>query len=219
MRIERIGPRIAAGLLVAGGAIFAVGALRAGSFDPLAIRDFIAGSSWAPVLFLGLQVLASLLFVPRTPLGIAAGLLFGFAGGVVWAISGAMLGAAAGFALWRWMGAGEFDLDSMPRLGPLVKRAERGGWRSVAIVRLIPGIPHSLSNTALALTRVGWSDYLVGSFLGMLPMTLIQVDIGAAGGHVLQGQGGWIVGSLLLAVALAASFLVKRVIGRRVGGG
>jgi len=186
-----------------------------GQLDPVAIKDAVAGSFAAPAIFVGLQILASLLFVPRTVLGIAAGLIFGFAWGAFWANLGAVAGAAAGFALWRWIGAGEVDIEATPRLGPLIQRAESGGWRAVAIVRLMPALPHSLANMGLALTKVGWRDYLLGSFVGMLPMTLVQVDIGAAGGTALAGHRGWIWGSLLLALGLGASFVIRRAGNRR----
>lgn len=176
----------------------------------LAVRDALAANRYAPLVFIGLQILASLLWVPRTVLGIAAGLLFGLFWGMLWAIIGAIMGAAAGFAFVRGMGA-EGILDTSPRIGKLIERAETGGWRTVAILRLIPGPPHSLINTLLALTNISWRDYLVGSFIGMLPITFVQVDIGASGNAVFQGQGGWIVACLLLAAALAVSFLVKRV--------
>jgi uncharacterized membrane protein YdjX (TVP38/TMEM64 family) len=101
-------------------------------------------------------------------------------------------------------------------LGPLIEKAEQGGWRAVAIVRLIPGLPHSIVNTALALTKLGWADYLIGSFLGMLPMTLFQVDVGVAGDQVLLGQGNWLIASLGLAMLFGASFLIKRAASRRV---
>ena len=74
--------------------------------DPRAVQGWLALSPFSPLIFVLLQVAASLLFVPRTVLGVAAGLLFGFAWGVVWALAGAMAGAAAGFALARWFGIG-----------------------------------------------------------------------------------------------------------------
>jgi uncharacterized membrane protein YdjX (TVP38/TMEM64 family) len=214
-RFEIRGPRLAAALTIAIGAGVAISLVHRGAIDPAAIRDAVAGNPMAPLVFVALQVAASLLFVPRTVLGIAAGLLFGFAWGAFWANLGAVAGAAAGFAFVRWIGGGEVDLDRAPGLGSLVERAERGGWRAVAIIRLIPGLPHSLVNGALALTRIGWRDYLIGSFLGMLPMTLVQVDIGAAGGEMLQGYRGWVAGCLLLATALGASFLIKRAVASR----
>jgi uncharacterized membrane protein YdjX (TVP38/TMEM64 family) len=214
-RYDKAGLRLAVAVLVAGGAVVALGLIHRGAIDPAVIRDAIAGNPFAPALFVLFQIAASLLFVPRTVLGIAAGLLFGFAWGAFWAIIGAVAGAAVGFALVRWMGGGQIDVEATPRLGPLIERAERGGWRAVAIVRLIPGLPHSVVNTALALTRLKWGPYLAGSFTGMLPMTLVQVDIGAAGGQALRGQGGWILASLLLATGLAASFLIKRAASKR----
>lgn len=125
-----------------------------------------------------------------------------------------MAGAAVGFALWRWIGEGQVDLEKMPWLGPLLEKAERDGWRMVAIVRLIPALPHSLANTALALTRIGWADYLIGSFLGMLPMTLVQVDVGVAGGQVLTGRSGLLVSLVLLALLFGTSVLLRRAAAR-----
>ena len=176
--------------------------------DPVAVRDAIAGNPFSPAIFVGLQIAASLLFIPRTVLGIAAGLVFGFAWGTVWALTGAMLGAATGFALTRWIGAGGV-LDVSPGIGRMVQRAETGGWRAVAILRLTP-LPHSLANTLLAMTNLKWRDYLLGSFAGMLPMTLAQVEVGAAGGAVLDGRGPWLLACLFLAAGLLATFLLKR---------
>jgi uncharacterized membrane protein YdjX (TVP38/TMEM64 family) len=208
--LARIGPRIAAGAVIAVGAAWALLSFHRGALDPAVIRDAIQNDPLAPAIFVGLQVLASLLFVPRTILGIAAGLIFGLAWGSFWALLGAEAGAAAGFALVRWIGAGRVNLENAPRLGPLIERAERGGWRSVALLRLVPGLPHSLVNTALGLTRISWRDYLIGSFAGMLPMTVAQVDIGAAGGMALAGGHARIVATLVGVLGLAATYLIKK---------
>ena len=183
------------------------------ALDPVAIRNAIAANSLSPVIFLALQVAASLLFVPRTVLGVAAGLLFGFVWGSVWALTGAVAGAAAGFAFVRWFGAGGV-LDTSPGIGKMVERAEHGGWRAVAILRLMP-LPHSVANTLLAMTNLSWRDYLLGSFAGMLPMTLVQVDIGASGGAILKGDSRWMLACLMLALGIAATFLLTRASRRR----
>lgn len=177
--------------------------------NPLAIRSAVMRSPLAPIIFIALQVMASLLFVPRSILGIAAGLLFGLLWGSVWAIAGALAGAAAGFAFVRWLGV-RGTLGTSPGIGKLIERAEGGGWRAVAIVRLIP-LPHSVANTLLALTNLSWRAYLIGSLVGMIPMSLLQVDIGAAGGLALSGDGRWVFGCLLLAIGLAVSFAIKRI--------
>jgi uncharacterized membrane protein YdjX (TVP38/TMEM64 family) len=209
---------VAAAILIAIGAAVSIYLIHLGRIDPVAIRDIIAGNPLAPLVFILLQIAASLIFIPRTFLGVAAGLMFGFVWGSLLAILGAVAGAAAGFALWRWIGRGQVDLEATPWIGPLIERAERDGWRAVAIVRLIPALPHSVANTALALTRIGWADYLAGSFIGMLPMTLVQVDVGATGEQILNGRGGWIISLSLLAVLFGVSFFIRRAAGRNARG-
>lgn len=197
--------RIAALLVVAGGIVLAFFYRHA--IDPVAIHGAIAAHPLAPLLFIALQVAASLLFVPRLVLGVTAGLVFGFVWGTVLALVGALAGAAAGFALTRWFGAGGM-LDQSPRIGAMVQKCEDGGWRAVAILRLMP-VPHSVANTLLAMTNVSWRDYLIGSFAGMAPMTLAQVDIGASGVALLSGRQ-WLLACLMLALGLGATFLLKR---------
>ena len=210
----RHGSRIAVLVAIAAGVGGAWVLTGRGVIDASAIRNAIADQPFAPVVFVALQIVASLIFIPRTVLGIAAGMIFGFVWGAFWAMLGAELGAAAGFALWRWIGIGKFDPALHPRLDAIVARADKGGWRAVAIARLVP-LPHGVVNTALAFARVGWSEYLVGSLLGMLPMTLLQVDIGATGGQVLEGHAQWFLGPPL-ALGLAATFLLRRAASRRL---
>jgi uncharacterized membrane protein YdjX (TVP38/TMEM64 family) len=197
--------RILALVLVAAGIALAV--LYRDVIDPMVVQRAIAAEPLAPLYFILLQVAASLLFIPRTVLGVAAGLIFGLFWGSVWALTGALAGAVAGFALVRWFGVTGL-LDASPGIGRMVARAEHGGWRAVAILRLTP-LPHSVGNTLLAMTNLRWRDYLLGSFAGMLPMTLAQVDIGASGSAILNG-GQWLLACLMLAVGLLASFLLQR---------
>jgi uncharacterized membrane protein YdjX (TVP38/TMEM64 family) len=198
--------RLIALLALAAGIGFAI--VYRHAIHPAAIQGAIAANPLAPAIFIALQVAASLLFVPRTVLGLAAGLVFGFFWGSVWAIAGAMAGAAAGFALVRWFGVTGL-LDESPGVGAMVRRAEQGGWRAVTILRLTP-VPHSVGNTLLAMTNLSWRAYLLGSFLGMLPMTLVQVDIGASGSAIMNGRQ-WMLACLMLALGVAASFLLKHV--------
>jgi uncharacterized membrane protein YdjX (TVP38/TMEM64 family) len=169
----------------------------------------------APAAFLAVHVAASLLFIPRTMLAVAAGLMFGLWSGILWAAAGSVLGAVAGFWVARYVNGGLVDLEASPRIGPALLRAESGGWRAVAILRLVPVLPHSLANYALGLTRLPVGAYALGSLLGQLPMTVASVEFGAAGGSALAGKAGWVEPTLIGAAALAVSFLLPRIVGRR----
>jgi len=179
-------------------------------FDPLALSRAIAAAPAAPLLFLALHVAASLLFLPRAVLAIAAGLVFGLGWGLVWATTGSVLGAVVGFLVARYLNAGLIEPETMPRIGPILQRAEAGGWRAVTALRLIPILPHSLANYALGLTRLSLGSYALGSLLGQLPMTFAYVDFGVAGGRAWTGASGWLAPTLVGCAVLLVSLLLPR---------
>jgi uncharacterized membrane protein YdjX (TVP38/TMEM64 family) len=215
------GRLVVVALLAAGG----VAAWRWRSFfDPLLLTGLIGGNPLAPLAFLVLHIVGSLFFVPRTLLALGAGLVFGMWWGILWAALGSLLGAVAGFLTARYLHSG-FTLRASlarsagpARLAALLKRADRGGWRMVAVLRLVPVIPHSLTNYALGLTGVRLGAYVVGSLLGQLPLTIAYADLGAAGGQVLLGGADWrhqvlwpsLIGLAALLLSLAIPVLARR---------
>lgn len=188
-------------------------------FDPLALAALIDRNPVAPLVFLALHIAGSLFFVPRTLLALGAGMAFGMWWGIVWAALGSLAGAVAGFLAARYIHAGFVGRADPARLTALLQRAERGGWCMVAVVRLVPVIPHSLTNYALGLTRVRLGAYAVGSLLGQLPLTIAYADFGAAGGQAFLGAAGWrhqvLWPSLIGLAALALSLLIPALARRR----
>lgn len=187
------------------------------ALDPVAIGAAIAGYPAAPLVFLGVHIAASLLFIPRTILAVAAGLMFGIGWGIVWAALGSALGAVAGFWVSRYVNGGVVDLESNARIRPLLDRVQRGGWRAVALLRLIPVIPHSLANFGLGLTPLPLGSYAFGSLVGQLPVTIACVDLGAAGERLALGRAGWVTPTVVGALALGLSLLIPVLVRKRAG--
>lgn len=186
-----------------------------GDFDPVALTLTIRAYPAAPLVFLGLHLIASLTFMPRTLLGIAAGVVFGAWWGLLWASLGGVIGAVAGFAIARYVHAGLFERKSWERLSGFLERASRGGWRTVTLVRLVPVIPHSLANYALGLTSLRLGDYALGSLLGQMPTTIAAVDLGTAGAQAVRGTGHWLLPTAIGFGALALSVLIPWFLRRR----
>ena len=216
MRLGRIA-RHAAAVGLAGAGAAAMWHWR-GVFDPLAMTALLAGHPLAPLGFIALHIAASLFFVPRTVLAVAAGLVFGGWWGPVWAALGSLAGALAGYVVARYLYAGFVRRADPTRLRALLARADRGGWRMVAAVRLLPLIPHSLTNYAFGLTRVRPSAYAFGSLVGQLPLTIAYADLGAAGGRAMLGGAGWHSGLLwptLIGIGTLGVSLLIPVVARR----
>jgi len=176
--------------------------------DPATISVAIARYPTAPLGFLAVHIAASLLFVPRTLLAIVAGLLFGMGWGILWAASGSVAGAVAGFLVARYLCSSPDDLG---RLGLVAAQVERGGWRAVALLRLIPVMPHSVANYGLGLTKLPLGSFAFGSLLGQLPLTIAYVDLGAAGARLTVGGASWVEPTLIGVAALSLSLFIPAI--------
>jgi uncharacterized membrane protein YdjX (TVP38/TMEM64 family) len=184
-------------------------------FDPVGITSAISHYPGAPLGFLAAHIAASLVFIPRTVLAIVAGLLFGTGWGILWAELGSVAGAAAGFLLARYVSSGLIGFQRGSRVRSLLDWVERGGWRAVALMRLIPIMPHSVGNYGLGLTALPLGAYAFGSLIGQLPMTIAYVELGAAGERLLDGGAGWIEPTLIGSAALSLSLLFSAYFRRR----
>jgi uncharacterized membrane protein YdjX (TVP38/TMEM64 family) len=172
---------------------------------------------WAPILFLLLYALATVVFVPV--LTVAGGALFGPIWGTLWNLTGATLGATLAFVIARYVASDWIAARIGERLGRLMRGVEEEGWRFVALVRLVPLFPFNLMNYAPGLTRIRLREYVITSFVCMAPGALAYTYLGYAGREAASGQAG-VIGKALLALALlaAVAFLarvVRRVKGRR----
>ena len=86
------------------------------------------------------------------------------------------------------------------------------------LLRLSPLIPYNALNYALSLTGVGLREYVIASWLGMLPGTVLYVALGAGARSLaaaMTGEGerpaAWIaLGVAGLAATAAAVWLVTR---------
>jgi uncharacterized membrane protein YdjX (TVP38/TMEM64 family) len=205
--------RIALVILVVSGAAAAAFAER--SHDAAWIGNLLDNyGALAPALFIAAHVVASLVFVPRSVMAIVAGTLWGFWVACLWSLLGAIAGATAGFLLARYVNSGLLVPEEMKRVGPLLQRAESGGWRTVTLVRLIPVLPHALTNYSLGLTRLRLADYVVGSSFGLVPHTFVFVNLGISGRRALDG-GAWLEPMLWGLAFLALTMLLPKLLGRR----
>lgn len=176
---------------------------------------------WGPVLFVLLYVLATVLFVPGSILTLGAGVLFGVVRGSLLVSVAATLGATAAFLTGRYF-AREWvseKIQGNSRFEAIDRAVAEEGWKIVGLTRLAPVFPFNLLNYAFGLTRVSLKDYVLASWIGMIPVTVLYVYVGSLVGDLatlVTGQRSrtlaeWISLVLGLMVAGGVTFYITRI--------
>lgn len=184
-------------------------------FDSSVIRDTLhPWGLWAPLGFVLLDAAATVIFLPGWIFGLAAGVLFGPWWGSLWSLLGATLGATLAFITARYLASAWVARHSHGWLKRLVAGVETGGWRFVALVRLVPLFPFNLSNYALGLTRINVAPYVLATLIFQVPGTLAYAYLGYAGRELVAGDHHAISMVLLAVGALALLALLPGLVHR-----
>lgn len=166
-------------------------------------------------------ILATVLMVPGSILTLAAGFVFGLPIGVALVSLSSVVGACCAFLVGRhlardWV-AGR--IENLPRFSALDRAAGRDGFLIVLLVRLSPLFPFNLTNYGLGLTSVRFRDYLLASWIGMLPGTVLYVYLGsltlditelAGGGGANLNARAWLLGAGFIATLILTIVITKR---------
>ncbi len=209
MTARAIAPRLVLALAIAVAALWLV--LFRDRIDPNLIEGLTRDlGPWAPLAYISLFAVATVLFVPGAIFGLAGGALFGPLWGTVLNLLGATLGATAAFLVARYLARDWVRRKAAGRLGRLVAGVEAEGWRFVAFVRLVPLFPFNLTNYALGLTRIPLGHFVLATLACMAPGTLAYTWLGHAGREAVGGSDTAIrYGVIGLALLAAIAFLPR----------
>ncbi len=127
---------------------------------------------WAPLMFVLIYVVGICLFLPGTLLTALGAAIFGPYWGFLYVWTGAMIGSGLAFLIGRYLGrdfAASLIGDKLKRFDDAI---ERNGFATVLYLRLMY-FPFTPMNFGMGLTKVRFSDYLLGPALGILVGTFI----------------------------------------------
>jgi uncharacterized membrane protein YdjX (TVP38/TMEM64 family) len=187
-----------------------------------AIESWVRDWGAAGGLVFGLvYVAATLLFVPGSVLTLMAGVLFGVVRGTLIVSLASTTTAALAFLIARHVARGSVELLARrdARFAALDQAIREGGWRIVALLRLSPVVPFSLSNYLYGLTPVAFGPYLLASWIAMVPATVLYVSLGAAGRAAAGGKRGpaeWALIGVGIVATLVATIMITRTARRRL---
>ena len=171
---------------------------------------------WGPVLFIALYVVATVLFIPGSVLTLGAGAVFGVLWGSVYVSIAATLGATAAFLVGRYLARDALArrIAGNARFAAIDRAVAEEGWKIVGLTRLSPVFPFTLLNYAFGLTSVSLRHYVVASWIGMMPGTVMYVYLGslarAAAGERTRTAGEWALYGVGLLATVAVTIFVTR---------
>jgi len=184
---------------------------------------------WGPILFIGIYVVATVLFIPGSVLTLGAGAVFGVVLGSVCVSISATLGATAAFLVGRYLARDAIarTIEKNEKFAAIDRAVADEGWKIVFLTRLSPVFPFTLLNYAFGLTRVKLSHYVLASWIGMMPGTVMYVYLGSlvnvGAGHRQRTTGEWaLYGVGLLATIVVTVFvtrLAKKALAKKISSG
>lgn len=171
-------------------------------------------------VYLILYVSACVLFAPGSVLTLGAGAVYGLLKGFVIVSVASTLGATLAFLVGRYIARDWIaqKVEGKPRFKAIDEAVGKEGWKIVGLTRLSPVFPFNLLNYAYGLTRVSLRDYVIASWIGMMPGTVMYVYIGSLAGSLatLGAEGRtrtaaeWILyGVGLLATVVVTVFVTR----------
>jgi uncharacterized membrane protein YdjX (TVP38/TMEM64 family) len=171
-------------------------------------------------LYAVVYILGTALLFPALPLTLGAGFLYGAVIGTLVVSPASVAGATGAFVIARYLARDRVTrrLKKYPQAAAIDRAIENNGFKAVVLLRLQPLLPFNILNYALGVTNIRLRDYILASWIGMLPATVLYVYLGSVMNDIsdlLRGRpNSGIAGRLLLWGGLAAMVILVWWLGR-----
>lgn len=147
--------------------------------DPRELKAFfLAFGYWAPLVFILAFAVKAVIPFPSSVFALAAGLVFGPFYGAVYAIIGSVISAAIAYQLSRRLGR-DFVVKVLGNKAKALDRLTNvHGLEVVLFFRMVPSLPFDVFNLGAGLSNITFSDFLIGTAIGMTPWSFALSYLG-----------------------------------------
>ncbi len=170
------------------------------------LRELIGEHAiFAPMIYVLCFAILPIFLFPVPILAVVAGTAFGLFAGSLYTIIGAMINSVLMFYIARFLGfrtVSAFTQNSKSKI--LKTLGEPGGKFSlILILRLMPLVPYNALNYACGVMNVSLREYVVATFVGIVPATFIMVNLGEKA--LDMRSNGFIIACVLMAALVVLS--------------
>lgn len=184
-----------------------------------AIRDWITGfGTLAPIAYILVWVVLPVFFFPVPILALAGGLSFGLWTGTLYTLIGAALNSSLMFWLAKVLArdmVNKYLEEKMPKKwwDKFIRAEGKESFLIVFICRLIPAMPYNVINYASGLTNIPFSKYTIATIIGILPGTVIFLNVGD---KILDVHSPEFIISIVLVILLTlGSILLGKMVSKK----
>ncbi|KAI4342773.1 hypothetical protein MLD38_027357 [Melastoma candidum] len=166
---------------------------------------------WGPLVLAIAYIPLTILAVPASVLTIGGGYLFGLPVGFVADSIGATIGAGGAFLLGRTIARSLVmsKLKDYPKFRSVAVAIHKSGFKIVLLLRLVPLLPFNMLNYLLSVTPVPIAQYMLATWIGMMPITLALVYVGTTLKDLSDVTHGWSEFSTTRWVMIVLGFMVS----------
>ena len=171
------------------------------------LQNFIAQfGMFGPVVYGLAYIVLTVAFFPASLLTIMGGVIFGTLIGMFYTIIAATIAAAIAFYIAKFFGRGVVArLVKGTKLGDLDKKLEKGGFYTMALLRLLY-IPYMPLSYAAGLSKMKAKDFVLATFLTNIPGSFAFSYLGGS----LGDPRAFVFAVGLVVLVLLSPKLVKR---------
>jgi phospholipase D1/2 len=168
-----------------------------------------------PLAVIGAYAVGGLVVAPITVLIVATAIAFGPLLGFTYSLFGCLLSAALTYGIGSLIGRDTVRRFAGAQVSRLSHRIARHGLTAILLVRVLPVAPFTVVNVLAGASEVRFRDFILATFLGMLPGLLVMTFFGNRLESAIRdpkAESFMILASLVVALVLVMAWLRQRVV-------
>ncbi len=179
--------------------------------------SFIANRRTAPLIVLAAFIIGGLIHFPVTLLIVATAITFEPFTAFIYALAGTLSSAATLYWAGRLLGRNAISRFGGRRLNRLSRRLAKQGIFTITMIRLVPIAPFSFVNFVAGVSHIKFTDFLIGTAVGLLPGLIAITLLGGRLGEAIRHPKveNFLVLAGLITLFVSANILVRRWLEKR----